>query len=90
VSADKVIHRVKILSGTLREGQGARLRVDETSRRLTQGNHTATHLLQAALRKVLGTHVKQAGSYVGPDKLRFDFSHFEALSPKRFPRSRRR
>jgi alanyl-tRNA synthetase len=82
VSADKVIHRVKILSGTLREGQGARLRVDETSRRLTQGNHTATHLLQAALRKVLGTHVKQAGSYVGPDKLRFDFSHFEALSPE--------
>jgi alanyl-tRNA synthetase len=82
VSADQVIHRVKVLSGTLREGQAARLRVDETSRRLTQGNHTATHLLQAALRKILGTHVKQAGSYVGPDKLRFDFSHFEALSPE--------
>jgi len=82
VSADQVIHRVKVLSGTLREGQAARLRVDEASRRLTQGNHTATHLLQAALRKILGTHVKQAGSYVGADKLRFDFSHFEALSPE--------
>jgi alanyl-tRNA synthetase len=82
LSAGHVIHRVKVLSGTLREGQPARLRVDETSRRLTQGNHTATHLLQAALRKILGTHVKQAGSYVGPDKLRFDFSHFEALSPE--------
>jgi alanyl-tRNA synthetase len=82
VSADQVIHRVQVLSGTLREGQVARLRVDEASRRLTQGNHTATHLLQAALRKILGTHVKQAGSYVGPDKLRFDFSHFEALSPE--------
>ena len=82
VSADQIIHRVKVLSGMLREGQEARLRVDETSRRLTQGNHTATHLLQAALRKILGAHVKQAGSYVGPDKLRFDFSHFEALSPE--------
>jgi len=82
VSADHVVHRVKVLSGTVREGLSARLRVDGASRGLTQANHTATHLLQAALRKILGTHVKQAGSYVGPDKLRFDFSHFEALSPE--------
>jgi len=81
-SADLVVHRVKVLSGTVREGRPVRLRVDEADRALTQGNHTATHLLQAALRKILGTHVKQAGSYVGPDKLRFDFSHFEALSPE--------
>ena len=78
-SADLVIHHAKVLSGKVREGQPADLAVESGARRLTQGNHTATHLLQAALRKVLGTHVKQAGSYVGPDKLRFDFTHFEAV-----------
>ncbi len=79
---DLVIHRAKVLEGTIREGQAVELSVDGGTRRRTQANHTATHLLQAALRKVLGEHVKQAGSYVGPDKLRFDFTHFESVSPE--------
>ncbi|MDR5586831.1 MULTISPECIES: alanine--tRNA ligase [Clostridium] len=75
----KIIHFVEAISGELKVGDKVTLEVDNARRENIKRNHTATHLLDAALVKVLGSHVHQAGSYVSADRLRFDFSHFEGV-----------
>ncbi len=80
-SPNLTVHKVFVTEGELLVDQSARLAVDVERRMATARNHTTTHLLQAALRKVLGDHVKQSGSLVGPERLRFDFTHISALTP---------
>jgi len=80
------IHIGRVVKGIFREGDAVEASIDVVNRNLIRSNHTATHLLQAALRKTLGSHVKQAGSVVAADHMRFDFSHFDQMSDEELKR----
>ncbi|MDO7975936.1 alanine--tRNA ligase [Oceanotoga teriensis] len=75
-----IAHRIRVVKGNVDKNDDVELLVDENFRNDVKRNHSATHLLHSALRQVIGDHIKQAGSYVGPDRLRFDFTHYEGLT----------
>ena len=77
-----ILHKGKVTKGRIREGEQLHLTVNRTARQDAARNHTATHLVHAALRDLLGPHVKQYGSLVAPNRLRFDFAHFRPLSSR--------
>ncbi len=86
VAGGKIAHIGHVVSGMFKQGDQVTLQVDEKNRMATCRNHSATHLLQKALREVLGTHVEQAGSYQDAGRTRFDFSHFQAMTREELKR----
>ncbi len=81
-----IAHVGSVTSGELRVGDTVQASIDSLRRERIRRNHTATHILHWALRRILGEHVRQSGSHVGPDRMRFDFTHFEALTPEQLRR----